>query len=256
MIRRTFIIALFCIASLAPLLVLSTTAVAGTKPSPKNATIVDQGSFGIFQNGQRVATENFVIRQYPGSSVTSSEFRSETSMAIGKVEQSSELTLLPDGGVSRYEWKELAPAHSSVIVEPIDQFLTMHITVDGKTTDKSFFLTQDTFVLDDYFFSTREVLLWRYLATACKPRPGGDGCDLTKERFAVLIPRRRTSAEVFIEFKGYDDTPLNGQPQRLRHFLMQTDGADWHLWLDSNYKLLRISIPDTKTEILRQEISK
>jgi hypothetical protein len=84
-------------------------------------------------------------------------------------------------------------------------------------------------------------------------RPGGDGCDLVRTRFPVLVPRRRTSSQVFIEFKGYDDTPLNGRPQRLRHFLIQTDGPDWHLWLDSNQKLLRISIPDTNTEILRQD---
>jgi hypothetical protein len=34
---------------------------------------------------------------------------------------------------------------------------------------------------------------------------------------------------------------------------MQTDGPEWHLWLDASHKLLRISIPDNNTEILRQE---
>ena len=129
----------------------------------------------------------------------------------------------------------------------------MHIVTDGKAVEQPFFLTPTAFILDDYFFSTREVLLWRYLATSCKPRPAGDGCDLVRTRFPVLIPRRRTSAEVYIEFKGYDDTPLNGRPQHLRHFVMQTDGPDWHLWLDANHKLLRISIPDANTEVLRQE---
>jgi hypothetical protein len=243
-IRRTFI--------LASLVLLTTALFAGSKPA-KVGTIVDQGSFGIFQNGRRVATETFTIRQYPDSSTTSSEFHGEAAQNEGKIEQTSELTLLPDGGLSRYEWKQLAPVRSSAIVEASDQFLTMHITADGKTIDQPFFLTQSTFVLDDYFFSTREVLLWRYLASACKPRPGGDGCDLERTRFAVLIPRRHTSSEVFIEFKGYDNTPLNGRPQRLRHFLMQTEGPDWHLWLDSDQKLVRISIPDTNTEILRQE---
>jgi hypothetical protein len=138
-------------------------------------------------------------------------------------------------------------------VEPSEDFLTMHIVANGKATDQPFFLTPSAFVLDDYFFATREVLLWRYLATSCKPRPNGDGCDLTRTRFPILIPRRRTSAEIYIDFKGYDDTPLNGRPQHLRHFVLQTDGPGWHLWLDSNQKLLRISIPDTGTEVLRQE---
>jgi hypothetical protein len=252
MIRRTFITA----SLFALLFVLTTDSLAGSKPAAnKAATLVDQGSFGIFQNGQRVATENFTIRQYPNSSVTASEFRSdEAGQSNGKIEQTSELTLLPDGSLSRYEWKQISPSRSSATVELSDQFLTMHIVTDGKSVNQPFFLTPSAFVLDDYFFSTREVLLWRYLASAaCKPRPSGDGCDLIRERFAVLVPRRRTSSEVFIEFKGYEDTPLSGRPQRLRHFLMQTDGPDWHLWLDSSHKLVRISIPDTHTEILRQE---
>ena len=91
------------------------------------------------------------------------------------------------------------------------------------------------------------------MATSCKQRPSGDGCDLIRVRFPVLVPRRNTSAEVYIEFKGYDDTPLNGRPQHLRHLVIQTDGPDWHLWLDANLKLLRISIPDAHLEVLRQE---
>lgn len=240
--------------NLALLLLLSAAALSASKPEPAKAgTMVDQGSLGIFQNGQRVGTEIFSIRQFPDSSITSSELHGETSQSGGKIEQTSEMVLLPDGSLSRYEWKQLTPVRSSAIVEPKDQFLTMHVTTEGKTTEQAFFLTQSAFVLDDYFFSTREVLLWRYLASSCKPRPSGDGCDLERARFPVLIPRRNTSSEVFIEFKGYETMPLNGRPQRLRHFLMQTEGPDWHLWLDSDQKLVRISIPDTNTEILRQE---
>jgi hypothetical protein len=245
MIRRTAIAAL--------LLLLSSFGLAGSKPVPKSSTVVDQGSFAIFQNGQRIATETFTIRQYADSSVTSSELHVTAGQPGGNLDQSGELTLLPDGSLSRYEWKQLSPPHNSAIVEPKDEFLTMYVVTDDKETEQPFFLTPQAFILDDYFFSTREVLLWRYLASFCKPRPGGDGCDLIRGRFPVLIPRRRTSSEVFIEFKGYDDTPLNGRPQHLRHFLMQTDGADWHLWLDPNHKLLRISVPDSNTEILRQE---
>ena len=170
------------------------------------------------------------------------------------LQQSSELTLLPDGSLSRYEWKQASPSRRSAIVEPSDQVLTMHsVAENGKNTDHSFFLSPQAFILDDYFFITREVLLWRYLATSCQQRATGDGCDLIRARFPVLVPRRNTSAEVYVEFKGYDDTPLNGRPQHLRHFVIQTDGPDWHLWLDANLKLLRISIPDAHTEVLRQE---
>ncbi len=252
MIRRTYIATSIFIAAV--FFVLTSSALAADKPvTDKTATVVDQGSFAVFQNGQRVATENFIIRQYADSSVTSSELHVEAGQSAANLDQSSELTLTPNGSISRYEWKQSAPPHNSATIEPKDQFLTMRVVTDGKTTEQPFFLTPDAFILDDYFFSIREVLLWKYIATACKPRPGGDGCDLIRTRFPVLIPRRRTSAEVFIEFKGYDDTPLNGRPQHLRHFAIETNGPEWNLWLDANHKLLRISIPETNTEILRQE---
>jgi hypothetical protein len=244
MMRRILVI-------FASLFLLATASPAADKSAAAN--LVDEGSFAVFQNGQRVATESFTIRQYAASSVTSSDIHLDSGQSAGSLQQSSELTLLPDGSLSRYEWKQLSPARRSATVEPSEQVLVMHSLADGKNTDQSFFLRPSAFILDDFFFSTREVLLWRYLATSCKPRASDDGCDLIRARFPVLVPRRNTSGEVFIEFKGYDDTPLNGRPQHLRHFLMQTDGADWHLWLDANHKLLRISIPDANTEVLRQE---
>ncbi len=249
--RRTSISASLFIALF---FVFTPSAFAGDKSAAKPVgTVVDQGTFNVFQNGHRVATETFTIRQYPDSSTTSSEFHAEAGQTSGKIEQSSELTLFSNGSLFRYEWKQTSPTKSSATVLPAEQVLNLHIVSDGKTTDQPFFLGLETFILDDYFFSTREVLLWRYLAsTECKPRPAGDGCDPVRQRVPILIPRRRTSAQIFVEFKGYEDTPLNGRPQHLRHFLLQTDGPEWHLWLDSDHKLVRISIPDTSTEVLRQ----
>jgi hypothetical protein len=242
---------------LAVLFLLVPALCAGKKPAESKsatATVVDEGTFAIFQNGQQVGTETFTIRQFPASSVTSSQLHLDSGQAGGVLQQSSELTLLPDGSLSRYEWSQTSPARRSSTVQPSDQFLTMHsVAENGKASDQSFFLTPQAFILDDYSFVTREVLLWRYLATSCQQRSSGDGCDLIRARFPVLVPRRNTSAEVYVEFKGYDDTPLNGRPQHLRHLVIQTDGPDWHLWLDANQKLLRISIPDAHTEVLRQE---
>jgi len=249
MMRRNFVL-------FAAFLLLVPALFAGKKAAENKptATTVDEGTFAIFQNGQQVGTETFTIRQFPAYSVTSSQVRLESGQAGGMLQQSSELTLLPDGSLSRYKWEQTSPARRSAIVEPSEQVLTMHsIAENGKATDHSFFLSPQAFILDDYFFVTREVLLWRYLANACKPGTSGDSCDYIRARFPVLIPRRNTSDEVYVEFKSYDDTPLNGRPQHLRHLVIQTDGPDWHLWLDANQKLLRISIPDAHTEVLRQE---
>jgi hypothetical protein len=244
MIRRLCIFALF--------FVLASVSFAASKPAEKPSKVVDEGVFAVFQNGVRIATETFTIRQYADSSVTSSRIKAESGQA-GGLEQSCELALRSDATLARYDWKELTPGHRSATVEPNDGFLTMHIEVNGKITDQPFFLTTSAFIFDDYFFSTREVLLWRYLASSCHPRPSGDGCDLVRTRFPVLIPQRRISSEVFVEFKGQDNTPLNGRPQYLRHFIMQTGGVDWNLWLNPDQKLMRISVPAANLEVLRQE---
>ncbi len=234
------------------LLVLAAAAMARSKSADTPApNLVDEGTFAVFQNGQRVATEDFTVRQLAASSVTSAHLRLDSGGST--LEQTSQLSLTPDGSLSRYEWQQLSPVRRSATVEPNDQVLVMHTVADGKSRDHSFFLTPAAFVLDDYVFSIREVLLWRYLATSCRQRQTGDGCDLIRARFPILVPRRDTSGEVYVEFKGYDDTPLNGRPQHLRHFVIQTNGPDWHLWLDEQHKLLRISVPDSNLEVLRQE---
>lgn len=232
------------------LILFAAMAFASSKPASKGGTIIDQGTFGIFRSGIRVGTETFLIRQYADTSVTTAQLRSDGPSATDQ--QSAELSLHADGTLDHYQWDQLSPVKSSATVVVSDNLLTMHVNVEGKLSDVPFFLTSDVFVLDDYFFAAREVLIWRYLAMACKPRPGG-GCDLERTRIPILIPRRHTSDQVFVELKGIENTPMNGRPQQLRHYLLQTDGATWHLWLDSDLKLVRISIPETNTEILRQE---
>ena len=240
------------VALFALLVLLAAAAVARSKTAETPPSgLVDEGIFVVFQNGQRVATEDFTVRQLSASSVTSAHLRLESGGST--LEQTTQLSLTPDGSLARYEWQQLSPVRRSVTVEPNDQVLVMHTNAGGKSSDHSFFLTPNAFVLDDYVFSSREVLLWRYMATSCKQRATGDGCDLIRARFPIVVPRRDTSGEVYVEFKGFEDTPLNGRPQHLRHFVIQTNGPEWHLWLDEQHKLLRISVPDSNLEVLRQE---
>lgn len=220
----------------------------------KSGTVIDEGTFAIFQSGRQIGTEKFSVTQYEGTSVTTATLRADVSpQGKGNLEQQATLTLRPDSSLVRYEWKQVAPSRSSAVVEPDQQILLMHVNDEGKKTDEPYFLSSSSaFVLDDYFFIGREVLLWRYEASSCRPHPNDSGCDLTRARFPILVPHRRTSSEVYVEFKGYDDLPLNGRPQHLRHFVIDTDGPQWHLWIDDRQKLLRIAIPAAQTEILRQ----
>lgn len=212
--------------------------------------VVDSGSFGVFINGKRVATEKFQIEQRGEDSVASSEFKAEDTS--GKAIQKAELQMASNGDLRRYTWRELDPGKAQQVVEPSDQFLIEHITPNppDKPQDHPFLLPISTMVLDDYFFSHREILAWRYLAQAC----GGtisSGCKMTKTQFGVIIPRQRTSVMVSIEYAGKENVTLRGAARELDRFNLTTEGDEWALYLDENLKVLRIFIPSENTEVVR-----
>jgi hypothetical protein len=70
--------------------------------------IWDSGSFGIFINGKRVGTEKFTIEQRSSQmSVANSEITVDD--GHGKVTQTAEMHVAPNGELLSYVWKGLTP---------------------------------------------------------------------------------------------------------------------------------------------------
>ena len=227
------------------LCVLLATAVFARKDEGK---VVDSGSFSVFINGQRVATEMFRIQQAPDRSVSTSEFRA---LDDSRAAQRSELTIAANGDLLRYEWRELSPGKAQAVVEPNEQFLLEHMVPNApaKPLDKPFLIPHSTVVLDDYFFSHRQILIWRYLAQGCA---GAPNCKLSKTPFGILVPRQASAGTVSVEYAGKETVSVRGKPMELDRFNLTSEGAgDWSLWLDINMKLVRIVIPADNTEIVR-----
>ena len=214
--------------------------------------MVDSGSLGVFVNGRRVATETFSIQQGATGSVISSQFKTEE--GTDKSAQSSELQLTPSGDIRKYEWKELSPGKAQATVTPNNEYLMEHITgsPDGKVEDQPFLLPASTNVLDDYFFIHREVLVWRYLATACKQEKGQVQCPANqKTQFGAMNPHQRTSLPLTVEFSGKDKVSIRGSEQQLNKFVLRSEGGEWTMWLDDQFKLQRIMITGDNTEVVR-----
>lgn len=237
--RKLVVLTLVCVA-------LASVALA--KDKTPASSFIDKGSFGVFVNGQRVATEHFTIKQTGDSSTTSSEIN----LGDGKTQQTGELRLASNGDIIRYEWREQQPPKALATVEPNQGFLIERVTgPDGKTNEQPFLLPASSVILDDFFFSHRQLLLWRYLAANCHQKPGEDGCTLAKAQFGVVIPRQRVSAMVSLEFAGREKVLLKGAEQELSKFSLKAEGMDWSLWVNSEHKIMRIAIPESNTEILR-----
>lgn len=213
--------------------------------------VVDSGSFGVFNGTHRVATETFTIKQGAEGSVVSSEFKSE--QGEQKADQTSELDLSPSVEVRRYVWKELSPGKTEATVEPNEAFLIEHFSEgpNDKPHDQNFLLPTSTSILDDYFFIQREVLAWRYLASACHQDKSGLGCPLKQKlQFGTLNPHARSSMPVSLEFTGKDKVTIRGTERELNRLVLKSEVGDWTFWLDDQFKLMRL-VGDTGVEVLR-----
>ena len=213
---------------------------------------VDAGSLGVFMNGRRVATEKFSIQQNTAGSVATSEFRTEP--GIDPAAQSSELQLALNGDLRKYEWKEISPGKAQLVVLPNDTLLIERSTANpqDKEEEHPVLLPISTSVLDDYFFVHREILVWKYLATSCRQDKGQVTCPQNQQvKFGAINPHQRSSLLVSMAFTGKEKVPVHGVERELNHFLLKSDAGDWSLWLDDQFKLVRILVASDNTEVVR-----
>lgn len=236
------------------ILLVPLVATAGDKDNGKGAPgqMVDSGSLGVFMNGRRVATETFSIQQNPTGSVISSQFKTEE--GTDKSAQSSELQLTTNGEIRKYEWKELSPGKAQATVAPNNDYLVEHVNggPEGKQEEQPFLLPVSTSILDDYFFIHREILVWKYLATACKQDKGMVQCPANqKTQFGAMNPHQRSSLPLSVEFSGRDKVSIRGAERDLNKFVLRSEGGDWTMWLDDQFKVQRILIASDNTEVVR-----
>ncbi len=213
---------------------------------------VDSGSFGVFMNGKRVATETFSIHQSSTGSSIISKFR--TDVGSDPAEQSSELQLTAGGELKSYEWKEISPGQSQATVAPSQDFLSERFTntPTDKPQEQPFLLPTSTSILDDYFFIQREVLAWKYLATSCKQEKGGVNCPLKeKAQLGTLNAHARASALVNVQYSGREKLKIQGVEHELIRLDLKSESGDWTLWLDDQLKVQRMVDAANTTEVVR-----
>ncbi len=222
------------------------------KDKETGVNVVDSGSFGVFMNGRRVATETFSVEQNNSGSVATSEFKTDASS--DRAVQSSELRLSGSGDIVKYEWKELSPGQAQAIVLPNENFLIerSHNNPQDKQEEHPFLLPTSTSILDDYFFIHREILAWKFLAIGCRQDKGQVQCPVSQRtQFGTLNPHQRASMPVSMEFSGREKVPIRGVERELNRFTLKADGGDWALWLDDQFKVVRILVASDNTEVVR-----
>jgi hypothetical protein len=238
------------------LLLMATSALAADKPKEKEkekSGTIDSGSFGIFVNGKRIGTEKFDIEQHADEGVAKAEIDVADS-DNNKSEQNSEMHVGSDGNLRSYRWHSTLPTREESVVEPKDEFLIEHmVTSEQKKRDVPYILPLQTVILDDNFFSQRELLIWRYLATGCM-RQQDDQLHCGPAHFGILVPRQHAAANTVVELMGRDKITVKGVEKELNKIKINTDGSEWFIWVDdpeNHYKVIKMSIPANAVEVLR-----
>jgi hypothetical protein len=234
------------------LLAASAIAASGKEDKAAAAQMVDSGSFGVFINGHRVATETFSIHQSSSGSSIVSEFKSEA--GADKADQTSDWQMAANSDLRKYEWKEISPGESQAVVLPNQDFLIERFRSNprDKEQEQPFLLPASTSLLDDYFFVQREVLAWKYLASSCKQDKGALQCPLKQRvQFGALNPHARASMPVTLEFAGREKVAIRGAEVELNRLDLKSESSNWALWLDDQFKLQRILIVGDNTEVVR-----
>ncbi|HKD45857.1 MAG TPA: hypothetical protein VKD24_09365 [Candidatus Angelobacter sp.] len=234
------------------------------KPADKLETkVVDSGSFGIYVEGKRVGTETFKIEQRPEFSIASATLKVDDGKT--KAEQTAEMRVSPKGELRSYTWRATQPQAEQASVEPRNELLVEHLVpADQKKMDVPHSLPVSTVILDNNFFSQREILLWRYLATGCVWKEG-QGRLCKPGSFVILVPRLHATRNATLEIVGVERTTVKGVERELNKISLQTGGPNklvelnepkeepgqWLLWVDDQYKVVKMTVPGSNIEVLR-----
>jgi hypothetical protein len=251
---------------LAAVLLATTWLSAGdkNKPADKQETkVVDSGSFGIYADGKRIGTETFKIEQRPDFSIATAEIKVDDGKS--KFTQTSEMQVAPNGELRSYIWRSIVPVKEESSVEAKDQLLVEHVVpADQKKLDVPHILPLSTVILDDNFFSHREILLWRYLATGCVRKSDRFTCG-PGYFVGILVPRQHQAGNATMELVGQEKVTIKGvvlelnkvvlkvgDPQRLVVMNQkEPDSGQWLLWVDDQYKVMKIAVSGTNIEVVR-----
>jgi hypothetical protein len=216
------------------------------KPANK---VWDSGTFGIYVNGKRIGAEKFQIEQRGEVNVVTSEIKVDD--GNNKAVQTAEMQVTPKGELRSYVWRATSPQKEEASVEPKDQLLVEHVVpADQKKVDVPHILPTNTIILDDNFFSQREILVLRYLATGCEKQ--GQGLVCPQSRFGTLVPHQHAAGEATISLLGQERIVVKGQSMDVNKLKLDADGVSWMLWVSDDYKILKMSVPATNVEVVRE----
>jgi hypothetical protein len=227
------------ILAMKPLRLAALAAVAVASPLTSQVATLDEGSFTITVNGERVGREDFRIRTTPGT--TGPEVVATASVAYANRRVLPQMRADSAGAPSRYvvEVKD-----GPVVDERVDGVVGRgRVSARVKNTRgesaNEFVVSQGALVIDDdvfhqYYFITR------------RASPAGN--------VSVIVPRRNTQVTMRVADAGTEKLTIGGTTlDAKRYTIADPGGADREVWADASGRLLKVAIPSKGVVAVRDD---
>jgi hypothetical protein len=213
-------------------------AAAVTRALPGQVATLDEGSFTITANGERVGREDFRIRTTPGSN--GPEVVATASVSYANRRILPQMRGDSTGAPSQYvvQVKEGPGGDESVTGIVGRGRVSASVKNARGESANEFVVSQGALVIDDdvfhqYYFITRR--------KAVGP-------------ISVIVPRRNTQVTMRVTDVGADKLTIGGTTVEARHYtIADPGGADREVWADASGRLLKVAIPSRGVVALRDD---
>jgi hypothetical protein len=220
------------------LTLVALSAAAITRSLPAQVVTLDEGSFNITINGERVGREDFRIRSTPGSS--GPEVVATASVSYANRRILPQMRADSAGAPSRYvvQVKDGPGTDESVTGIVGRGRVSASVKNARGESANEFVVSQGALVIDDdvfhqYYFLTRRK---------------------TVGPVSVIVPRRNTQVTMRVSDVGADKVTIGATTLDARHYAVaDPGGADRDVWADASGRLLKIAIPSRGIVALRDE---
>lgn len=199
--------------------------VAPHRGSAQSERTIDEGSFTITVNGQRAGRETFTILAEPRGDGWEQIARG--TLSYGDTLLTPKLSADPTGSAVAYQI-ETRNSNDSWKGTIVRGRVSAHIHSARGESEKEYIVTDGALILDDgvyhqYYFIPQRT---------------------TNGSVAVLIPRRNTQIRLKVTATGNERLTVGTRELDARHFVLtEPDGAKRELWVDSQGRVLKVTIP-------------
>jgi len=206
--------------------------------SSAQVSIVDEGSFTIFEQGARIGRESFTIRRNRAPS--GDVLIANATVELGERRLSPALRADTSGAPLAYQ---VEVKQGVDVVEKLSGQLgrgrfSARVKTPAGESAKEYLVSNGAIVLDDDIFH-------QYYFVAQGNRSG---------TVPVVLPRRSTQVMVRVQAAGQEQVVVGGTPVEGQHITLTfPDGERRDVWADTRGRVLKVELERRKTVALRDE---